>query len=70
MARLQESHVKLRADARFDPYTSLALVSLNETNQPSCAVYCEGTGDREVSFDAVIASIRLRDQYLPPVLVH
>jgi fructokinase len=54
--RLQECHVKLRADARSDAYSSLAVVSLDETNQPSYAFYREGTADREVPVDAMIAS--------------
>jgi len=56
VARLQECHVTLRADARSDAYSSLAVVSLDETNQPSYAFYREGTADREIPVDAVIAS--------------
>jgi fructokinase len=54
--RLQECHVTLRADARSDAYSSLAVVSLDETNQPSYAFYRDGTADREIPVDAVIAS--------------
>ena len=54
--RLHECHVTLRADARSDAYSSLAVVSLDETNQPSYAFYRDGTADREVPVDAVIAS--------------
>ena len=54
--RLHECHVTLRADARSDAYSSLAVVSLDETNQPSYAFYRDGTADREIPVDAVIAS--------------
>ena len=41
--RLAECHVKLRANARSSAYTSLAVVSLDQTNQPSYAFYRDGT---------------------------
>ena len=54
--RLAECHVKLRANARSSAYTSLAVVSLDETNQPSYAFYREGTADRDVSVADIVAS--------------
>ncbi|MDG1157251.1 MAG: carbohydrate kinase [Litorivicinaceae bacterium] len=56
VARLQECHVILRADARSDACSSLAVICLDEANQPSYAFYREGTADREIPVDAVIAS--------------
>jgi fructokinase len=54
--RLAECHVKLRANARSSAYTSLAVVSLDQTNQPSYAFYREGTADREVPVADIVAS--------------
>ena len=54
--RLTECHVSLRADARSSAYTSLAVVSLDETNQPSYAFYREGTADRDVPVADIVAS--------------
>ena len=54
--RLAECHVKLRANERSSAYTSLAIVSLDETNQPSYAFYREGTADRDVSVADIVAS--------------
>jgi fructokinase len=54
--RLAECHVSLRADARSSAYTSLAVVSLDETNQPSYAFYREGTADRDVPVADIVAS--------------
>lgn len=54
--RLTECHVSLRADARSSAYTSLAVVSLDETNQPSYAFYREGTADRDVPVNDIVAS--------------
>ncbi len=54
--RLAECHVKLRANARSSAYTSLAVISLDETNQPSYAFYREGTADRDVSVADIVAS--------------
>ena len=47
--RLAECHVKLRANARCSAHTSLAVVSLDEMNQPSYAFYRDGTADRDVA---------------------
>ena len=54
--RLAECHVKLRANARSSAYTSLAVVSLDQTNQPSYAFYREGTADRDVPVADIVAS--------------
>ena len=54
--RLTECHVSLRTDARSSAYTSLAVVSLDETNQPSYAFYREGTADRDVPVADIVAS--------------
>ena len=54
--RLTECHVSLRADARSSAYTSLAVVSLDETNQPSYAFYREGTADRDIPVSDIVAS--------------
>ena len=54
--RLTECHVSLRADARSSAYSSLAVVSLDETNQPSYAFYREGTADRDVPVADIVAS--------------
>ena len=54
--RLTECHVSLRADARSSAYTSLAVVSLDETNQPSYAFYREGTADRDIPVAEIVAS--------------
>ena len=54
--RLAECHVKLRADARSSAYTSLAVVSLDQTNQPRYAFYREGTADRDVPVADIVAS--------------
>ena len=55
-ARLAECRVSLRDNARSNAYSSLAVVSLDETNQPSYAFYRNGTADREVSVADIIAS--------------
>ena len=54
--RLTECHVSLRADARSSAYTSLAVVSLDETNQPSYAFYREGTADRDIPVAEIVNS--------------
>ena len=54
--RLAECHVKLRANARSSAYTSLAVVSLDQTNQPRYAFYREGTADRDVPVADIVAS--------------
>ena len=54
--RLAECHVKLRANARSSDYTSLAVVSLDENNQPSYAFYRDGTADRDVPVADIVAS--------------
>ena len=54
--RLAECHVSLRTDARSSAYTSLAVVSLDETNQPSYAFYREGTADRDIPVADIVAS--------------
>ena len=54
--RLAECHVSLRTDARSSAYTSLAVVSLDQTNQPSYAFYREGTADRDVPVADIVAS--------------
>ena len=54
--RLAECHVQLRANARSSAYTSLAVVSLDQTNQPSYAFYREGTADRDVPVADIVAS--------------
>ena len=54
--RLAECHVKLRANARSSAYSSLAVVSLDETNQPRYAFYREGTADRDVPVTDIVAS--------------
>ena len=54
--RLTECHVSLRTDARSSAYTSLAVVSLDETNQPSYAFYREGTADRDIPVADIVAS--------------
>ncbi len=54
--RLAECHVSLRTDARSSANTSLAVVSLDETNQPSYAFYREGTADRDVPVADIVAS--------------
>ena len=55
-ARLAECRVSLRDNARSDAYSSLAVVSLDETSQPSYAFYRDGTADREVPVAEIIAS--------------
>ena len=54
--RLAECHVKLRANARSSASTSLAVVSLDQTNQPSYAFYREGTADRDIPVADIVAS--------------
>jgi fructokinase len=54
--RLAECHVSLRTDVRSSANTSLAVVSLDETNQPSYAFYREGTADRDVPVADIVAS--------------
>ena len=54
--RLAECHVQLRAKARSSAYTSLAVVSLDQTNQPRYAFYREGTADRDVPVADIVAS--------------
>jgi len=54
--RLAECHVQLRANARSSAYTSLAVVSLDQTNQPSYAFYREGTADRDVPVADIVAA--------------
>ena len=54
--RLAECHVKLRPNARSSAYTSLAVVSLDETNRPSYAFYRDGTADRDVPIADIVAS--------------
>ena len=54
--RLAECHVKLRANARSSAYTSLAVVSLDEMEQPSYAFYRDRTADRDVPVADIIAS--------------
>ena len=54
--RLAECHVELRANARSSAHASLAVVSLNETSQPSYALYRECTADRDVPVTDIIAS--------------
>jgi fructokinase len=55
-ARLAECRVSLRDNARSNAYSSLAVVSLDETSQPSYAFYRDGTADREVPVAEIIAS--------------
>ena len=55
--RLAECHVKLRANARSSAYTSLAVVSLDQTNHPSYAFYREVTADRVVPVADIVASL-------------
>jgi len=55
-ARLAECRVSLRDNARSDAYSALAVVSLDETSQPSYAFYRDGTADREVPVAEIIAS--------------
>lgn len=54
--RLKECHVNLRANARSEAYSSLAVVSLDDSGQPSYAFYREGMADREIPVDEIIAS--------------
>jgi len=54
--RLAECYVQLRANARSSAYTSLAVVSLDQTNQPSYAFYRDGTADRDVPVADIVAS--------------
>ncbi len=54
--RLAECHVKLRAATRSSAHTSLAVVSLDEMNQPSYAFYRDGTADRDVPVADIVAS--------------
>ncbi|MEC8693967.1 MAG: carbohydrate kinase [Pseudomonadota bacterium] len=54
--RLAQCNVKLRANARSSAYTSLAVVSFDEMNQPSYAFYRDGTADRDVPVADIIAS--------------
>jgi len=54
--RLTECHVRLRDNGRSDASTSLAVVALDRSNQPSYAFYRESTADREVPIAAIIAS--------------
>ena len=54
--RLAECKVQLRPSARSSAYTSLAVVSLDETNQPSYAFYHDGTADRDVPIADIVAS--------------
>jgi len=54
--RLAECHVELRGNARCSAYTSLAVVSLDATKQPSYAFYREGTADRDVPVADIVAS--------------
>ena len=54
--RLAQCNVKLRANARSSAYTSLAIVSFDEMNQPSYAFYRDGTADRDVPVADIVAS--------------
>ncbi len=54
--RLAECQVKLRANARCSAHTSLAVVSLDEMNQPTYAFYRDGTADRDVPVADIVAS--------------
>ena len=54
--RLRECHVDMRADARSDAPTSLAVVSLGQADQPNYVFYREGTADREIPVDEIIAA--------------
>ena len=54
--RLAACHVRLREHGRSDAHSSLAIVSIDQFNQPNYAFYREATADREVPVDAIIAS--------------
>ena len=54
--RLRECQVDMRADARSDAPTSLAVVSIGQTDRPNYAFYREGTADREIPADEIIAA--------------
>lgn len=54
--RLHECGVMHRADARSHANSSLAIVSLDASQQPSYAFYRADTADREVPVDAIIAA--------------
>ena len=55
-ARLAECRVSLRDNARSNAYSSLAVVSLDETNQPSYAFYRDETADRDIPVSDIVAS--------------
>ena len=54
--RLRECNVGIRADARSNAPTSLAVVSLGPDDQPNYIFYREGTADREIPVDKIIAA--------------
>lgn len=54
--RLTASGVQLRPNARTVANSSLAVVSLDPRNQPSYAFYRNGTADRDIPVDAIVAS--------------
>ena len=54
--RLAACNVRLREHGRSDAHSSLAIVSIDQFNQPNYAFYREATADREVPVDAIIAS--------------
>ena len=54
--RLRECHVDMRPDARSNAPTSLAVVSLSQADKPSYAFYREGTADREIPVDEIVAA--------------
>ena len=54
--RLAQCNVKLRANSRSSAYTSLAVVTFDEMNQPRYAFYRDGTADRDIPIADIVAS--------------